>query len=133
MAPIDIMTIGSRSLAPTSSGWSNLWWMRGPGYFQMASLHSKTRISDRQPVKVRVLGGRGSFLVFDFDYGSHVYPTCTSTMIARTSLLFSWLLLVTHVYAASLSLQSPRFTISSSDASQLRADTYVIATTNEPT
>ena len=44
-------------------------------------------------------------------------------MILRNSL---WLLLVAHVYAASLSLQSPRCTISSSDASQLRADTYVI-------
>lgn len=41
----------------------------------------------------------------------------------------AWLLLVAHVHAASLSLQSPRFVITSSDASQLRAETYVYPST----
>ncbi|KAF8551639.1 hypothetical protein OG21DRAFT_1466937 [Imleria badia] len=45
---------------------------------------------------------------------------------------FSWLLLVAHVHAASLSLQSPRFTISSSGASQLRADTLSLTQKPEP-
>ncbi|KAH7910254.1 Dolichyl-diphosphooligosaccharide--protein glycosyltransferase subunit Swp1 [Hygrophoropsis aurantiaca] len=46
--------------------------------------------------------------------------------------LCSWLLLAVSVQAATLSLQSPRFTISASDASQLRSDTLVLNKKPEP-
>ncbi|KAG2342271.1 hypothetical protein BDR05DRAFT_976467 [Suillus weaverae] len=45
---------------------------------------------------------------------------------------FSWLLLAATVQAASLSLQSPRFTISASDATQLRSDTLSLTKKPEP-
>ena len=46
-------------------------------------------------------------------------------MVPRIALYLSWLLLAIYAHAASLSLQNPRFTISSSTATQLRADVYV--------
>lgn len=51
-------------------------------------------------------------------------------MVPRIALYLSWLLLATYAHAASLSLQNPRFTISSSTATQLRAD--VLSLTKKP-
>jgi oligosaccharyltransferase complex subunit delta (ribophorin II) len=45
---------------------------------------------------------------------------------------FSWLLFAATVQASSLSLQSPRFTISASDATQLRSDTLSLTKKPEP-
>ncbi|KAF8137527.1 Oligosaccharyltransferase subunit Ribophorin II-domain-containing protein [Boletus edulis] len=54
-------------------------------------------------------------------------------MISPTTFCLSWLLIVVaHAHAASLSIQSPRFTITSSDASQLRADTLSLTQKPEP-
>ncbi|KAG6377417.1 hypothetical protein JVT61DRAFT_15217 [Boletus reticuloceps] len=54
-------------------------------------------------------------------------------MISPTSFCLSWLLIVAaHAHAASLSIQSSRFTITSSDASQLRADTLSLTQKPEP-
>jgi oligosaccharyltransferase complex subunit delta (ribophorin II) len=53
-------------------------------------------------------------------------------MIPRITFHFSWLLLAAYVHAASLSLQSPRFTITSSDATQLRSDSLSLTETSEP-
>ncbi|KAF9236655.1 hypothetical protein BU15DRAFT_89052 [Melanogaster broomeanus] len=53
-------------------------------------------------------------------------------MIPRITFHFSWLLLAAYVHAASLSLQSPRFTITSSDATQLRSDTLSLTEKPEP-
>ena len=47
------------------------------------------------------------------------------TMVPRIALHLSWLLVAVYAHAASLSLQNPRFTITSSAATQLRADVYV--------
>ncbi|KIJ61618.1 hypothetical protein HYDPIDRAFT_137596 [Hydnomerulius pinastri MD-312] len=53
-------------------------------------------------------------------------------MIPRFTFHLSWLLLAAYVHAASLSLQSPRFTITSSDATQLRSDTLSLTKKPEP-
>ncbi|KAL4072504.1 Oligosaccharyltransferase subunit Ribophorin II-domain-containing protein [Scleroderma yunnanense] len=51
-------------------------------------------------------------------------------MVPRIVLHLSWLLLAVYAHAASLSLQNPRFTITSSAATQLRAD--VLSLTVKP-
>ncbi|KAI6124426.1 hypothetical protein EDD16DRAFT_1561674 [Pisolithus croceorrhizus] len=53
-------------------------------------------------------------------------------MIPRITLHFTWLVLAICVHAGSLSLQNPRFTITSSTAAQLRADTLSLAEKPEP-
>ncbi|KAH7922761.1 hypothetical protein BV22DRAFT_1094055 [Leucogyrophana mollusca] len=46
--------------------------------------------------------------------------------------LLSWLLLAASAHAATLSVQSPRFTISAADAKQLRSDTLSLTKKPEP-
>ncbi|KAI6020002.1 Oligosaccharyltransferase subunit Ribophorin II-domain-containing protein [Pisolithus orientalis] len=53
-------------------------------------------------------------------------------MVPRIALHFTWLLLAVCVHAGSLSLQNPRFTITSSTAAQLRADTLSLTEKPEP-
>ncbi|KAF9225800.1 hypothetical protein BS17DRAFT_801153 [Gyrodon lividus] len=53
-------------------------------------------------------------------------------MIPRITFHLSWLLIVACVHAASLSLQSPRFTITSSDATQLLSDILPPIKKSEP-
>ncbi|KAH7886957.1 Oligosaccharyltransferase subunit Ribophorin II-domain-containing protein [Phlebopus sp. FC_14] len=53
-------------------------------------------------------------------------------MLPRITIHLSWLLLAAYVHAASLSIQSPRFTISSADATQLRSDTLSLIQKPDP-